>query len=133
MINFEYYNEQTGEKLGVNLPNSEENNGNKKEKSNIFYIDYYSENLLDWTASKTFNEIIEAYEDDKNVVARSTVEAQNFEGVEIEAQTRLLRLHKITSERVEFIDVDFKDGDMETIKVTHTIDNIITIRSLVVH
>lgn len=133
MINFEYYNEQTGEKLGVNLPNSEENNGNKKEKATIFYIDYYSENLLDWTASKTFNEIIEAYEDGKCVVARSTVEAQDFEGTAVEAQTRLIRLHKITPQAVEFTDIDFKDGDMEAIKVTHTIDNMITIRSLVVH
>ena len=133
MINFEYYNEQTGEKFNVNLPNNEESNDNKKEKSNVFYIDYYSENLLDWTSTKTYKEIIKAYEDDKNVIARSTVEAQNFEGVEIEAQTRLLRLHKVTSETVEFIDVDFKDGNMEATKVTHTIDNIITVRSLVVH
>ena len=132
MINFEYYNEQTGEKLGVNLPSNESNSA-EKEKSAIYYVDYYSENLLDWTSTKTYEEIIKAYESGKNVVARSTVEAQNFEGVEIEAQTRLIRLHKITPQTIEFTDIDFKDGIMEATKVTHTIDNIITITSLDVH
>lgn len=123
MMKFEYYNALTGEQFHVN---SHDVDGDEI----IFYVDYTSTDLQNWTANHTTGEILGAYKDGKLVLARSSVEATKFEGTPIEKQTRILHLNKITDDQIEFFDADFKDGVLEVLKLTHKFTGEITVNSI---
>lgn len=124
MMKFEYYNSLTGEQFHVNSHDADEI---------IFYVDYTTTDLQNWTANHTVEEIFKAYEAGKLVLARSSIEATRFEGTLIEAQTRILHLNKMTDAQVEFFDADFKDGVLEVLKLTHKLTGEITVNSIDIH
>ena len=121
MMNFEYYNSFTGEQFHVNSPDAD---------GIVFYVDYTTTDLYNWTANHTAEEILKAYESGKLVLARSSIEATRFEGTPIEAQTRILHLNKMTEAQIEFFDADFKDGVLEVLKLTHKLTGEIMVNSI---
>ena len=130
-MKIDYSNEQ-GEFLTLDLSNQKEPTIIMNPQ--VYYVNYTpNPDMLTWTCDHTFDQILELYNANKNVVARGTVGDFEFEGMQIPAQTRLFRLHKIMADRIEFTDTEFTDGTMETLILRHTNTEEITVRSLDVH
>lgn len=127
MSNFNYYNSETGESFSACIGDDAKIGGA------LYYVDYESSDFLNWTSVTTFDDIIDAYNSGETIIARIEANGQNENGTIFDNVTALFNISKITPEKIEFTNTDFDNGYLNTIKITHTLNNEITVNSLTVH